>query len=239
MREQEELELELIEYLRADGLLVYIYDMEQRKLISTPLPDSWFSEHPLPQVVHLARTLFNLLDKYDQEKKMIENMRSNILFSGNHKKRLLYEDTGFALQRYENFVQAIGFLLYGYAHRTDTPNYFTGENLTKEADDACIKNTKIEILVKGEIGKINNTIPLPSINGHRPFMAEDDKLQKRLLETIRLFRDRAMHPNAIDFNYYELYNLGGICSEPIRRNLALSSLHMIDYHYYELESLVL
>ncbi len=237
MREQEELELELIEYLQANGLLVYIYDMEKRKLISTPLPDCWFSEHPLHQVVHLTRTLFNLLDKYDQEKNMIENMRNVILFSGNHIKRL--EDTKSALQRYENFVQTIGFLLYGHGHAIDAPNYYTGKNLSKEAGDACIKNTKIEILVKGEIGKINNTIPLPSVNGHRPFVAEGDQLQKRLLETIRLFRDIAMHGKAIDFNYYELYNLGGICSEPIRRNLALSSLHIIDYHYHELESHIL
>ena len=253
MEEGERLEQELLQYLQTDGLSVYIYNMDHnyhqrnnQNLVCVPLPSSWFSTHPISQVIHLSRLLFNIMDgdlKIDNEHKeeynnMMRTMYSNILFGGNFDKRLLEDDIRLSLQRFELFVQGIGFLLYGYGLSADEPNYFSGRNLPPKMGDACIKRSKLDILVKGEIGQAGKTMPLPLIKGRCPFVAQDDQPQKRLLQTIRLFRDRAMHINAINYDFYELYNIGGICSEPIRRNLALSSLHMIEYHYNELSRLI-
>lgn len=225
----------LLEYFQKNGLYIYVYNINNCKLISLPIPESRFSHHTLAQIIEFAGKVFKHLQdcgKYE----LIADISENILFSKNYNVRPSQNQVRNSLRRFENFVQAIGFLLYGYNYPTNAPNYYNGSNLPMNQKGMSIKDSHLQILIRGEVGSVR-PLPLPMINGHRPFVSPDDKFQNNLLHTILLFRGKLLHLGEIDYDHYVLYNVGGVASNAIRNDLAISALLMIEYHYQDLKHL--
>jgi len=224
----------LLEYLEKNGTHVYVYNMDERRLIKMPIPNSRFIHHPLNQLIEMAHKITDLLKECGKYG-LVSDMCEKILFSNNYSVRPTSNQIRNSLQRFENYVQAIGFILYGYQLSEGMPNYYNGTNLPPRQEGMSIKDSHLQVLMRGEAGNVHSQA-LPLINGLRPFVAQDDTIQYELLQTILQFRGKQLHPGAIDYNHYELYNIGGISSNAIRQDLALSALLMLEYHYQELDS---
>lgn len=231
-------EQELLNSIQKDKILVYLYDRDSRRLCEVPLQDRRFVEHSLKDVIHLTHQVLILLIELGKEE-MVYEMYHYILFSSNHEIALTPDQIRQSLRRFENFVQALGFLLYGYKLHSNEPNYYNGDNVLGNPKTAIIKLSHLKTLVAGEAGSASQKIKLPLLaKGKTPFVDENDTLHRGLLETIDLFRGKIIHSVAIIYEEYELYNIGNCSSKYIRRDLALSALLMIDYHYVFFSKLV-